>query len=326
MPSKLPTILFFEEPSLKPLGPKNSLEIAGCGWDCVFEDKLPAAIALIRSQIFEVLVTNSPSLALLNAAKEAHPNIITILVTDAPMHEYTKSLDLRDVEIVDHIIANLSLEWTLSEIAVTLQKIIRKDFFGIEKYIASGSIIHSIEVKGSSNREACNNAVSSWIESFGLNRTVSRLASGISEELVMNAIFDAPTAGGSANYATLQRSQARELVSQDCPILRYGADQRLVAISITDPFGAFKRDTWFTYARKILKRNDDTLIDSKSGGAGLGIFKILFGSHAIICNVQPTKITEVIALISITQPIRDFDHMPRSIHYFNTDSHSLTSI
>lgn len=156
MPSKLPTILFFEDPSAKPLGPKNSLQIAGAGWDFVFEGDLPAALALVRAQSFKILVTNSPNLALLNAAKEAHPNIISILVTPSPMHEYTASLELRDVEIVDHVIANLSLDWTLSEIAVTLQKIIRKDFFGIEKYIASGSIIHSIEVKGSSNREACN--------------------------------------------------------------------------------------------------------------------------------------------------------------------------
>jgi hypothetical protein len=325
MPLSKPAILFFDDPGQKLLGPKMSLEVAADGWAFYYEQNLPTAIELLNSKKFGALVSNSPSVALFSAARTANPKIINILLTEKSMPTYAAELEVRDVELVDHIIAHLTTEWALSDLSVTLQKIVRGDYFGLEKYLALGSVINSIVIKGSSNRESSNAAVSAWVDSIGLNKNISRLAFGISEELIMNAIFDAPTAGGRTTYGALSRSQVRELESDDCPTLRYGADDRMLGISITDPFGAFARDTWFAYARKVLRRRDNNLIDLKSGGAGLGLFKILFGSHSIICNVQPKKATEVIVLILTNQPIRDFDHMPRSIHYFGTESHSLKS-
>ena len=35
-----------------------------------------------------------------------------------------------------------------------------------------------------------------------------------------------------------------------------------------------------------MSRDSDDLIDTKKGGAGLGFFKILYSSHALICNVK----------------------------------------
>ena len=73
---------------------------------------------------------------------------------------------------------------------------------------------------------------------------------------------------------------------------------------------------------KIIPEFEDRqLIDTKKGGAGLGLFKMLYSSHSVVCNVDPGKTTEVIVLISLIHPVRDFVHLPRSIHYFNTSSH-----
>ena len=325
MQMRKPAILFFDDPEQQLLGPKMSLEVAADGWEFYYEQDLSTAISLMNSKKFSALVSNVPSVPLFSAARTANPKIINVLMTDKSMPVYAADLDVRDVELIDHVIARLTSEWALSDLSVTLQKIIRADYFGLEKYLASGSLINSIVIKGSSNRESSNAAVSAWVDLIGLPKNLSRLAFGISEELIMNAIFDAPAAGGRTAYASFIRSEDRELDAEDCPTLRYGADDRMLGISISDPFGAFARDTWFAYARKVLRRRENNLIDLKSGGAGLGLFKILFGSHAIICNVQPKKATEVIVLISTSQPIRDFDHMPRSIHYFGTESHSLTS-
>jgi hypothetical protein len=135
----------------------------------------------------------------------------------------------------------------------------------------------------------------------------------------MNAIYDAPVAGGRTHYDNIERTIHRDLATDEHSFLRYGTDGKTLALSIQDPFGAFKRDKWWQYTRKILKRDDaDGLIDTKKGGAGLGIFKMLYSSHGVICNVNPGKMTEVIVLIDLVHPVRDFGVMPRSIHYFSS--------
>ena len=76
----------------------------------------------------------------------------------------------------------------------------------------------------------------------------------------------------------------------------------------------------FEATKKSCCRSDSAnLIDTKKGGAGLGLFKILYSSHALICNVDPGRKTEVIALIDIQHQVRDFSKMARSVHYFATE-------
>jgi hypothetical protein len=317
-----PTIIFAEVPGRKTIGSAAALMVAANGWQMVTVTGVPQAITALKSHPnVKVLVTNEPSLEMLEAAGNCHPNIIRILVTDMPMAEYCARLEQKDLLLLEHVVANLDSEWTTSDLAITLQKLIRRDFFGIEKYLSPESKLQQRTIKGTADRDPCNKQVQDWVESCGLGKNIGRLAYGICEELLMNAIYDAPVAGGRTHYEDMERHEMRTLASDEWATLRYGVDGRLFAISITDPFGAFARDKWFSYLRKALKRDDsDTLIDTKKSGAGLGLFKMLYSSHGVVCNVDPGKITEVIILISLNHPVRDFLHMPRSIHYFNTSS------
>lgn len=265
------------------------------------------------------IVSNTADSDLFRAARLHHPTCSTVLLTAKPMHIYAESLGGEDTALIDHVIAQTSEAWTIEELRVTLQKLLRSDYFGIEKHLSPETPIITRKITTSRDRDTCDQEVQKWAESCGLGKNTARLAYGITEELVMNAVFDAPIAGGRTQYETLERTTARDLLPDEHATLRYGCDNHLLAISIEDPFGAFQRDKWWQYARKILKRHDtESLIDTKKGGAGLGLFKMLYSSHGVVCNVDPGKRTEVIVLIDLTQPIRDFSQMPRSIHYFNS--------
>jgi len=316
------TIIFAEIPGRKTIGSAAALMVAANGWKMVAVSGVAQAITALKSnEDVKVLVTNEPSLELFEAAGACEQEIVRILVTDLPMAEYCALLQQKDLLLLDHVVANLDSEWTTSDLAITLQKLIRRDFFGIEKYLSPESNLQIQLIKGSADRESCNKKVQDWVESCGLGKNIGRLAYGICEELLMNAIYDAPIAGGRTHYEDMERHESRALASDEWATLRYGVDGRLFAISITDPFGAFARDKWFSYLRKALKRDDsEALIDTKKSGAGLGLFKMLYSSHGVVCNVEPGKKTEVIILISLNLPVRDFVHMPRSIHYFNTSS------
>jgi hypothetical protein len=235
------------------------------------------------------------------------------------MQVYSQDLQGQEPELLDHIISFLSDEWVAKETRVTVQKILKNELFGISKYLIGDVPIHSETVRGSADRERLNTQVQHWIDKCGIGKNICRLGSGIVEEMLMNAIYDAPVAGGRSFYEDLPRTEARQLAEDEYATLSYGADGDILAISIADPFGAFKREKFFSYLQKVLRRHDsDALIDKKKGGAGLGLFKMLYSSHAIICNVEPGKRTEVIALIDLAHSVRDFSQMPRSIHFFST--------
>jgi hypothetical protein len=317
------TVIFVDVPGRKSIGSAPCIMVAANGWQQVSVSGVSQALEVLKTAgRVRAVVANDPSENLFQAVRKLDPSIITILVTDLPMQEYCSSLGHNDLLLLDHVIANHDAEWSSSDLAITMQKIIRSDLFGIEKYLSPESDIQTRVIKGSSDRDPSNKAVSDWVEACGLGKNIARLATGICEELLMNAIYDAPVAGGRTHYEEMERREKRDLAEDEWATLKYGCDGRIFAISICDPFGAFLRDRWFSYLRKVLKRNDtEQLIDTKKGGAGLGLFKMLYSSHGIVCNVDPGKTTEVIVLIAINVPVRDFVHMPRSIHYFNTSSH-----
>jgi len=147
---------------------------------------------------------------------------------------------------------------------------------------------------------------------------MAKLVFGITEELLMNAIYDAPVADGRHRYGELPRTTAVDLEPHEYSQLSFGCDGNVFGIAVSDPFGALSKVKLYEYIRKVLRRSDSiNLIDRKKGGAGLGLFKILYSCHSLICNVQPHVKTEVIALIDIHSQVRDFSKMARSIHYFS---------
>jgi hypothetical protein len=310
-------VLIVEVPGRKSIGTATALMVATQGWRTISLSSTAQALeAIACSTDLKVVISNDPDLTLFEAAR-LHPGLKTVLVTDLPMHEYARFLLGKDVELLDHIVANLDPEWTSTDLAITLQKILNKKFFGIEQYLSPESAIQSHTVRGSGDRDTLNKIVQEWVDACGVGKNISRLAHGICEELLMNAIYDAPVAGGRTHYEQLERTSKRELTPDEWSTLRFGMNDRLFAIAVTDPFGAFLREKWFSYLRKALKRDDtNNLIDTKKGGAGLGLFKMLYSSHGVVCNVDQGQRTEVIVLININIPVRDFIHMPRSIHYF----------
>ena len=303
----------------KPLPDVSVLRVAASGAEitCVSEPKAAAAI-LQSPNTFDVLVVNSPNKEILSLGRALHPTMQTVLVTDDTMEQYSQALAGEEGELVDHLVANRApSEWTIHELCVTLQKLLRADHFGIGKYLATSTHIKELPVRGSADREPYNSSVMYCAEEHRLGQFIAKAVFGITEELLMNAIYDAPIAGGRLHYGERPRTASVQLDPSEYASLAFGCDGATFAIGVSDPFGALKREKLFQYLKKVLRRSDSAnLIDTKKSGAGLGLFKILYSSHALVCNIEPGKCTEMIALIDLQQPLRDFSKMPRSVHYF----------
>lgn len=313
-------ILFIDAPGRKPLPEASVLRIAASQAEIIGVTDPKSGIAVLKTTSpIIAIVSNSADPELFETARELIPTAKTILVTESTMEQYSKNLNGNEDRLIDHVIANRTpAEWTINELRVTVQKLIQKDLFGIEKYLASGAPIQTHQVTGSGDREKLNTTVMKFAEDNRLGQYMAKLVFGITEELLMNAIYDAPLAGGRTHYGELPRTAAIELQPDEFSKLHFGCDGSMFGISVVDPFGALTREKLFQYLKKVLRRGDSsTLIDTKKGGAGLGLFKILYSSHSLVCNVDIGKKTEVMALIDIQHQVRDFSKMARSIHYFS---------
>jgi len=263
-------------------------------------------------------VSNEANFEILSRAKKENASICIILITKLPIKDYAEELKHKEELLLDHIISiNPVNNWDVEDLRVILQKYQKKDIFGIEKYLAPGTKIVEKTISGSVDREQLKSYVQAFTKDYNFGHNASRHASGVAEELIMNTVYDAPLAAGIAGFENYGPTDIIELADEHKGKLRIGFDGRMLAVSTEDPFGCLKRDTFFKYMKKLsMRRDSEDLIDTKKGGAGLGFFKILYSSHALICNVKDKNKTEVISLIFLKQPLKDFAIMPRSIHYF----------
>ncbi len=317
------SILFVELAGARALPSRPVLDISSGGAELISVTSEPAAISTLgNSPNIEILVLNAPSLALAQEFRRLHAKGRTVLVTDMPMRNYSSALGGEEQQLIDHVIVNKSQShWTTHELRVTLQKLLTGDIFGIEKYLAPGVVIIEERITSSRSRDLHNQSVTQYAQRFQIGQHTAKMIFGITEELLMNAIFDAPRAGGRDVQDEQDSKGIVDLTQDEQALLRYGCDGEIFAVSVQDPFGALTRTKLFEYIRKVLLRRDSsTLIDNKKGGAGLGIFKILYSSHGLVCNVTAGKLTETIALIDIHDQLRDFSKAARSIHYFFGDT------
>lgn len=269
----------------------------------------------------DLLICTNPDADIFRYHMAAAPDSTRILITALPMEQYSDKLANDEHNLLNHVISYCEGGYvTILEVISTIKKILSNDIFGIDKYLKGGSEIIDREVIGAFAREGLNAEVMEYANHHKLGNYRAKLAFGITEELLMNATYDALAVSGIEKYQNLREHPNTVLDPEHRPRLYYGCDGSIFAISVKDPFGLINNLTFNLYLKKVLSRNDSSkIIDTKKEGAGLGLFKILFSSHSLICNVENKKFTEMISIIDLSSKVKDFSRMTRSIHFFQKD-------
>jgi len=200
------------------------------------------------------------------------------------------------------------------ELIVTLQKILRADPFGLEKYFAWGVERVTLELTSSADRARAISAAETYASGLGLNpRLVSQFGSVV-DELVTNAFYDAPVdASGKPRYAHYDRRIDVTLEKDEHIRLTFCCDGRTLGISTSDPFGSLRRDQILASLSRCFRKGVDQ-IDDKEGGAGLGLYVVFNALSQFIVNLQEGVQTEVIGLMDIRS--RDAATRAKSLHIF----------
>lgn len=224
---------------------------------------------------------------------------------------------------LDHLITDWDgLDET--ELVVTSVKLLEGDIFGIEKYLSWGAKIHEITVDSYEVKREALLTIAQQAKLVGARRVVVQKIKSVADELLMNAIYDAPAEAGKQGDQPAAAPYAREAL--DAPlasnaVIRYACDGRYFAVAVQDEYGRLQKEMILDHLQRAREERGRPQHDDRPGaGAGLGLYFILSSATRFIANIDEGKRTEVICLFDLKQRPRDCEGCARSLHIFHTSS------
>ncbi len=203
-----------------------------------------------------------------------------------------------------------------AELLVTVQKILLNDIFGLDKYFPWGTPHHRTVISRASERPSVLEEVRTFAASVKIQNRLIELFVTVTDELLTNAVFNAPTdANGAPRFAHLPRTEEVVLGEGESIIVDLCSDGRRLGISVTDPFGSLSPDRVLNYLAKCFRKGQDQ-VDAKDGGAGLGLYYTFEALSQFVVNIAPERRTEVIGILDVRGTYRDFAQRAKSFNIF----------
>jgi hypothetical protein len=205
-----------------------------------------------------------------------------------------------------------------AELVVTCEKILRRDIFGLDKYLAGFGIERpSRIIKHAAERDELVAQLTEAVRALGAGRRVVESVSLVADELFTNAVYNAPRdADGVPRYAHVNRREKIALEPGEYVHLEFGSDGLTFALSVSDRFGALAPEVLRSAIQRCVSRHDP--IEQKAGGAGIGLYAALCHADQLVFNLAPGQRTEVIGLWSLTRKIGGRGAGVASLHVFGS--------
>jgi anti-sigma regulatory factor (Ser/Thr protein kinase) len=245
------------------------------------------------------------------------PRTKLVLHSTAPTEDYLPLMATR--RFLRNVIAKNDEPLEPDELIITAEKLLRGDLFGLQKYLLWGVEPYCVKIQDSRDKQDYISQVSSYAASLGCNERVVELIETIVDELVTNAIYNAPrTPSGEAKYAKMSRREPVRLEDHEVGELQFACDGDYIAVAQIDPFGALTQETVVSYLNRCLVKGPDQISEA-SGGAGIGLFRVFQSLSKFVINVDPGRKTEVITLIDLRLSMKRFRQATKSFHIFIND-------
>lgn len=264
-----------------------NLERAGAEVDAVRSpDAIQAEIIPHRYVFYAVEEGDIETLerALPKLRQKAHAAVV---VPRAKLQHLTQYL--RDHR-VNHVIVGEELD---RGVFVTAQKLLTGDIFGIEKYLPEGTPVHYVRLRDFEGRGKAIDTVLDFAAQSKMRRQVRSAIGQVCEELLMNALYDAPVdEDGQQIFAEIDPHDRTKTRSPKPVSIRYAATESQFAVAVRDRFGRLAKNTVLAYIDKCL--HSPTQIDRKTYGAGLGLYLVANAAASYVVNVAYGIATEVV--------------------------------
>jgi hypothetical protein len=272
----------------------------------------PAALPGVLDGV-DVLCADTFDGDLVAEQTRARPGLRGVLWTAEPLRRSLRYLV--ETTAIDHVLGRRNFEsppraWEVAMLARRLQGTPAPP---LGAYLAWGYTALDIDVRASGDRDAAGARIQDFVGSLQVPRRIAEMFAELADELIMNAIYDAPIdAHGRPRYAGDRKAQVA-LAAHEQPVMRVATDGSWLALQIRDPFGRLERRHVFEGLARGLASGE---IDRSGGGAGLGMVVCHNASTALFFDVVPGRHTEVTALFELDVNLREFRTQAKSLHFW----------
>ncbi len=242
----------------------------------------------------------------------ARPGLRGVLWTAEPLKRSLRYLV--ETAGIDHVLGRRNFDsppraWELMMLARRLQGAPTPP---LGAYLDWGFAALDIAVRGTADREAAAARIHDFVGALQVPRRIAEMFAELGDELIMNAMYDAPVdAYGRPKYAGDRKADI-VLAPNEVPDLRIATDGTRLALQIRDPFGRLERRHVFDGLARGLAGE----MDRSHGGAGLGMMVCHNTSTAMLFDVVRGRHTEVTALFELDINLREFRTQAKSLHFW----------
>lgn len=178
--------------------------------------------------------------------------------------------------------------------------------FSFPQLMPPGAMVDKWKLTQSTDRTTALNKIQEVLSATKMNPQLATLVVQGADELLMNAIFDAPVQGGGQYYRRkTPRNSAFALQAKEVVDIAIAQTDDVFLVSVTDHFGSVKKTSLFGSIRRDYEKQDYTPPDQDLG-AGLGVYGMMQSGMSLAFIVDPTIQTEVVLMVPKEKSMKDF--------------------
>jgi hypothetical protein len=177
--------------------------------------------------------------------------------------------------------------------------------FSLSELLGEKARTKLIKPLRSTDKPAAIETVLKFLEEVKFHPRIAAKIAGAADELLMNAIFDAPTdEQGRSIYDEEPRTTEIPLQGRQSVEMQVGFDGKYAAVLVSDQFGSLNPKV----LREKLAKNfaSPEYVPLESAGAGLGIFTVFHSGGSLFFLVRKGARTDALVFFRNTETFREF--------------------
>jgi hypothetical protein len=188
----------------------------------------------------------------------------------------------------------------------TVKATLQPKSFGLQTLMKPGTKIQSLKLVSSDQKQSAVDAIKNYIIAAKFQSRIASLVSNAIDEILMNAIFDAPADElGKQLYISTPRSTVFKLEGKAEVEMHVGFDGTHVGITAIDRFGSLDKAKLLAHVTKVYTE-EEYKIKTSQAGAGIGLATVYRTGGSFFFASESRERTEVTVFFRRTDSYREF--------------------
>lgn len=178
--------------------------------------------------------------------------------------------------------------------------------FGLTSLLAQGAKVQVVKLALSSQKNEAVEAIKTLLMSAQFNSRMATVIATAVDELLMNAMFDAPVDElGKQKYASTPRSTVLKLDGPAAVEMHVGYDGEYAAITAVDHYGSLDKNKLLAHISKMYV-DEEYKVKTNVAGAGIGLGQVFRAGGSFFFVSESRVRTEVTVFFRKTGSYREF--------------------